>query len=152
MKPKLLIVDDDEAIRTQLKYALRDDFSLDFAGDRPTALTALRETSSTLVSLDLGLPPAPDGAEEGLRVLDEMLKLAPTTKVVVVTGNADRDNALRALQLGACDYISKPIEVSALKVVLRRAAYLQDLEAQSERQLRSVEANTRFEDILGNTP
>ena len=151
-KPKLLIVDDDEAIRTQLKYALRDDFNLVFAEDRPTALAALRDGLPALVSLDLGLPPAADGAEEGLRVLDDVIKAAPATKVVVVTGNADRENAVRALQLGACDYISKPLEISELKIVLQRAAYLRDLEAESERQLRSLETNTRFEDILGNTP
>jgi two-component system, NtrC family, response regulator len=152
MKPKLLVVDDDEGIRMQLKYALRDDFVLCFGEDRPSALAALKEHGPTLVSLDLGLPPAAEGAEEGLSALDEIMKAVPSVKVVVVTGNADRENAVRALRLGACDYISKPIQVADLKVVLQRAAYLQELEAESEKQLKSVETNTRFEDILGNTP
>ena len=107
-KPKLLVVDDDEAIRTQLKYALRDDFTLFFAEDRRAALAAVDEHRPELVSLDLGLPPAEDGAQEGLKALDDIVKRAPATKVVVVTGNGDRVNAIRAIQLGAFDYHSKP--------------------------------------------
>jgi two-component system, NtrC family, response regulator len=151
-KPKLLIVDDDEAIRTQLKYALRDDFVLFMAEDRPSALAAVRENAPSLVSLDLGLPPAADGAEEGLKALDEIMRAAPTTKVVVVTGNGDRENAYRAVQLGAFDYHAKPIDVATLKTVLQRAAYLQELEADSEKHLRAQETTVRYEDILGTTP
>ena len=152
MKPKLLIVDDDEVIRTQLKYALRDDFTLLFAEDRGGALVTLRAEHPELVSLDLGLPPHPDAAEEGLQALDEILKAAPDTKVVVLTGNGDRQNALRAVQLGAFDYHLKPIRLNELKVVLQRAEYLKTLEAESEKSLRANETTTRFEDILGNAP
>ena len=151
-KPKLLIVDDDEAIRTQLKYALRDDFTLLFAEDRGGALITLRAEHPELVSLDLGLPPHPDAAEEGLKALDEIMKAAPDTKVVVLTGNGDRENAIRAVQLGAFDYNQKPIQLNELKVVLQRAAYLKTLEAESEKSLRASETTTRFEDILGNAP
>ena len=151
-KPKLLIVDDDEAIRTQLKYALRDDFTLLFAEDRDSALTALRAEHPGLVSLDLGLPPHPDAAEEGLKALDEIMKAAPDTKVVVLTGKGDRENAIRAVQLGAFDYHLKPIQLNELKVVLQRAEYLKTLEAESEKSLRASETTTRFEDILGNAP
>ena len=151
-KPKLLIVDDDEAIRTQLKYALRDDFTLLFAEDRGSALTTLRAEHPELVSLDLGLPPHPDAAEEGLKALDEIMKAAPYTKVVVLTGNGDRENAIRAVQLGAFDYHLKPIQLNELKVVLQRAGYLKALEAESEKSLRTRETTTRFEDILGNAP
>src|SRR5213593_258106 len=151
-KPKLLVVDDDEAIRTQLKYALRDDFTLFFAEDRRAALAAVDEHRPELVSLDLGLPPAEDGAQEGLKALDDIVKRAPATKVVVVTGNGDRVNAIRAIQLGAFDYHSKPIDVGGLKVVLHRAAYLQTLESDAEKHLKAQETNVRFEDILGATP
>ena len=151
-RPKLLIVDDDEAIRTQLKYAMRDDFTLFFAEDGKMALAAVDEHHPPLVSLDLGLPPVAEGAEEGLKTLDEIIKLAPATKVVVVTGNGDRDNAIRAIQLGAFDYLSKPVDLEAYKVVLRRAAYLQTLEADSEKQQETADSATRFEDILGMTP
>jgi two-component system NtrC family response regulator len=151
-KPKLLVVDDDEAIRTQLKYALRDDFTLFFAEDRRAALAAVAEHHPELVSLDLGLPPAEDGAQEGLKALEDIVKRAPATKVVVVTGNGDRVNAIRAIQLGAFDYHSKPIDIGGLKVVLQRAAYLQTLESDAEKHLKAQETNVRFEDILGATP
>src|SRR5262245_46641525 len=150
-KPRLLVVDDDEAIRTQLKYALRDEFTLFFAADRRAALEAVNEHAPELVSLDLGLPPAEDGAQEGLQALDDIVKRAPATKVVVVTGTGDRVNAIRAIQLGAFDYHSKPIDVGGLKVVLQRAAFLRTLEADAEQHLRAQETNVRFEDILGTT-
>jgi two-component system, NtrC family, response regulator len=151
-KTKVLVVDDDESIRTQLKYALRDDFTLFFAENRPQALAAVEEHRPELVSLDLGLPPDQDGAEEGLRTLEDIVKRASATKVVVVTGNGDRANAIRAIQLGAFDYHFKPIDVGALKVVLERAAYLRALESDAEKHLAAQEMSVRFEDILGTTP
>ncbi len=151
-KPKLLIVDDDEAIRTQLKYALRDCFMLSFAADRGETISAFKAEQPDLVSLDLGLPPHADGAEEGLQALTQIMKAAPDTKVVVLTGNGDRENAIRAVQLGAFDYHQKPIQLNELKVVLQRAAYLQTLEADADQQQLAREAATRFEDILGTTP
>jgi len=105
-----------------------------------------------VVSLDLGLPPSPEGAEEGLKALDEILRVAPSTKVVVVTGNTDRENALKAIQLGAFDYHLKPVDLDEYKVVLRRAGYLRELTQESEAAARSMEASIRFEEILGNTP
>ena len=151
-KPKLLIVDDDESIRTQLKYALRDEYALAFAEDRTQALAVFQEVEPELVSLDLGLPPNAAGAEEGLKALDEILHLAPLTKVVVVTGNSDRENALKAVQLGAFDYHLKPIDLDEYKVVLRRAAHLHSLARESEASIQAQESAVRFEDILGNTP
>jgi len=150
-KTKVLVVDDDESIRTQLKYALRDDFTLFFAENRSQALAAVEEHRPELVSLDLGLPPDQDGAEEGLRTLEDIVKRASATKVVVVTGNGDRANAIRAIQLGAFDYHSKPIDVGALKVVLGRAAYLRALESDADKHLAAQETSVRFEDILGTT-
>src|SRR5262249_20922878 len=151
-KPQLLVVDDDEAIRTQLKYALREDFTVFLAEDRRTALTTPENQRPQLVSRDLGLPPAPDSAEEGLRTLEEILAKAPATKVVVVTGNGDRANAIRAIQLGAFDYQSKPVDATSLKVMLQRAAYLQTLEADADKDTEEREAAVRFEEILGTTP
>jgi two-component system NtrC family response regulator len=150
-KPKLLIVDDDEGIRTQLKYALREDYLLSFAEDRTQALAQLREHQPALVSLDLGLPPSPDAADEGLRALEEILTAAPHVKVVVVTGNSDRQNALRAVQLGAFDYHLKPIALDEYKVVLRRAAFLHGLGQETDAAARAEEQAIRFEDILGKT-
>ena len=149
-KPKLLIVEDEEPIRIQLKYGLRDDFTLFFAGDGVEALSALEREQPGLVSLDLGLPPDPEGAEPGLEALEGIMKAAPETKVVVLTGHGGRQSAIRAIQRGAFDYHEKPIRLHDLRIVLQRAAYLQTLEADAATQ-REGEAPTRFEDMLGHT-
>ena len=149
MKPKLLIVEDEEPIRTQLKYALRDDFTLLFAEDRVAALSTVAGEQPAVVSLDLGLPPHPESAECGLETLDQIMRTAPATKVVVLTGNGGRESAIRSVQLGAFDYHQKPIQLNELKVVLRRAAYLQTLETEAEK--RGSEPAIRFADMLGHT-
>ena len=124
MKPKLLIVEDEEAIRAQLKHALRDDFTLFFAEGRAEALSALACEQPAVVSLDLGLPPHPESSEYGLETLEQIMKSAPATKVVVLGDNAGRDSAIRSVQLGAFDYYQKPVQLHDLKVVLQRAAHL----------------------------
>ena len=149
MKPKLLIVEDEEPIRTQLKYALRDDFTLLFAEDRVAALSTVAGEQPAVVSLDLGLPPHPESAECGLETLDQIMRTAPATKVVVLTGNGGRESAIRSVQLGAFDYHQKPIQLNELKVVLQRAAYLQTLETEAEK--RAGEPAIRFADMLGHT-
>ena len=149
MKPKLLIVEDEEPIRTQLKYALRDDFTLLFAEDRVAALSTVAGEQPAVVSLDLGLPPHPESAECGLETLDQIMRTAPATKVIVLTGNGGRESAIRSVQLGAFDYHQKPIQLNELKVVLQRAAYLQTLETEAEK--RGSEPAIRFADMLGHT-
>jgi two-component system NtrC family response regulator len=151
-KPKLLIVDDDEGIRTQLKYALRDDYTLYLAQDRTQAMSIFHEMEPVVVSLDLGLPPDAEGVAEGLKTLDEILRAAPATKVVIVTGNGEREHALKAVQIGAFDYHLKPIDLEEYKVVLRRAAYLQALTQESDASVQAEEAGIRFEELLGTTP
>ena len=150
--PKLLIVEDDETIRTQLKYALRERYALSFAENRTEALAVIEEVGPDVVSLDLGLPPHPATAEEGLRALEDILRAAPTTKVIVLTGSGDRENARRAIALGAFDYLAKSADFAEYETVLRRSCYLQTLE--SENAQRSVEAESaaRFEEIIGSTP
>ena len=117
-QPRLLIVEDDDAIRMQLKYALRDQYALTFAETRMKALALMNDVRPEIVSLDLGLPPHPDTAEEGLQALEDILKAAPTTKVIVVTGNGDRANARRAVELGAVDYLSKPVDADDVVAAL----------------------------------
>jgi two-component system NtrC family response regulator len=151
-QPKLLIVEDDDAIRTQLKYALREKYELSFADTGAKALAAVAEVKPDLVSLDLGLPPHPDTAEEGLRTLEEILRAAPAMKVIVVTGNGDRGNARRAVELGAADYLSKPVDIAEYETVLKRNTYLRTLEAESAKEAADAEANARFEEIIGHTP
>jgi two-component system NtrC family response regulator len=150
-QPRLLVVEDDEAIRTQLKYALQRDFTVSFAQDRLRALTAVKTARPQVILLDLGLPPSPDTPEEGLKVLEELAGIAPRVKVVVLTGNTDRENALRAMQLGAFDYLSKPVDVDVLKVMLLRGVYLAGLDQESEGRLQQEQKVARFEEILGTT-
>ena len=147
----LLIIEDDEDIRTQLAYALQDEYTVSVAGDRARAIAAIQQSSPELVTLDLGLPPSPDTAEEGLRALEDVLAAAPGAKVIIITGNGDRANAVAAVERGAFDYHLKPVNLEDLKVVLRRAAYLRQLERESDEQARQQEASIRFTDILGST-
>jgi two-component system NtrC family response regulator len=131
MKPKLLIVDDDEDIRTQMKWALSQDYELFEASDRPTAVASFDETKPPLVTLDLGLPPRAQDAEEGFALLDDILSRRKATKVVVITGRQERQHALAAIDQGAFDFFSKPIEIEELKVVLRRALHVYQLEREN---------------------
>jgi two-component system NtrC family response regulator len=103
-RERMLIIEDDDDIRTQLTYALQDEYDVSVAGDRPSAIAALQQDPPGIVSLDLGLPPSPDTAEEGLRALDEILATTPGAKVIVITGNGDRANAVAAVERGAFDY------------------------------------------------
>lgn len=111
MNPKLLIVDDDEEIRTQMKWALAKDYDVALAEDRTTALEQFAAAQPAVVLLDLGLPPHPGSPEEGLAVLSELLAQNRLVKVVIVSGQGEKENALRAIGAGAYDFLSKPVEM-----------------------------------------
>ncbi len=134
---KLLIVDDSEDIRKQLKWGFASDYSVLLAGDAQDALAHFQKHQPKVVILDLGLPPDQEGTEEGFRCLEEILKSCRLTKVIIATGNGDIGNALRAVQAGAYDFLQKPIELGELKVIIRRAFHLHALEKEN-RRLRSV--------------
>jgi two-component system, NtrC family, response regulator len=151
-RERLLIVEDNEDIQTQLRYALQDQYTVTVADNRKQALASVREHEPSVVTLDLGLPPNPDTAEEGLRALEEILQAAPAVKIIVITGNADRANALRAVDLGAFDFHLKPVNLDDLRVVIRRAIYLAQLERESAVKAREDELAVQFKDILGTTP
>ncbi len=121
---RVLIVDDDEGIRTQLRWGLSDRFDVTIADTPEAAREALRMGAFDAVTLDLGLPPDPNGPTEGFRLLEEFLASYPAMKVVVLTGNTDHANAVRAVQLGAYDYYLKPVEVAELAGILHRACHL----------------------------
>ena len=150
---KLMIVEDNEEIRRQLRWGLGKEYELFLAGDRKEAVTILKKHSPNVVTLDLGLPPDENGAEEGFKCLEEMLRLAPFTKVVVITGNEGRENALRAVQSGAYDYFQKPIELSELRIILSRAFYLSTIEEENS-QLVAVLEQQNFDlgGIIGQSP
>ena len=129
-KPKLLIVEDDEGLQAQLKWAY-DDFEVIIVGDRASAIAALRAEEPPVVTLDLGLPPDPDGTSEGFAVLDEIVALKPDTKVIVASGHGARASALTAIERGAYDFYQKPVDIEQLGLIVRRALNLHRLEAEN---------------------
>ncbi len=133
-KPKLLIVDDDPGLQKQLKWAF-EDYDLAVAGDRESALAALKSHAPPVVTLDLGLPPDPANASEGLLALAEILNEAPNTKVIVVTGNDDRQIAVRAVGQGAYDFYEKPIDPDVLRLVVERCHRVYQLELENRELL-----------------
>ena len=148
MKPKLLIVDDQEEIRTQMKWALAEDYEVSLAEDRPSAMAVVAEMHPSVVLLDLGLPPHPGDTLEGFLALSEIIAREPLTKVIVITGQGERDNAIKAIGESAYDFLSKPIETDELKIILKRAFYLSNLERESL-SLRDQAGEEGFEGMLG---
>ena len=135
----LMIVEDDEALQRQLRWSF-DGYELVFAESRSGAIAHLRRHEPQVVILDLGLPPDADGTDEGMKTLAEILSLAPTTKVIVVTGNGDETNALRAVASGAYDFYQKPVDTDVLGLIIGRAFHIWNLEAQN-RSLRQEVAS-----------
>jgi len=149
-KQKLLIVDDDEDLRTQMKWALTADYEVFLAEDRESAIAIINKEQPAVVTLDLGLPPNPAGVEEGFAVLDHILDAYNHTKVIIITGRGEKENALRAVEKGAYDFFYKPIQLDELKVVLRRAFHLSQLE-QEQREMRHLLSGNTFEDMIGTS-
>jgi two-component system, NtrC family, response regulator len=126
-RPKLLIVEDDPGLQKQLKWCF-DEYDVLFADNRQAAVAALRRHEPAVVLQDLGLPPDPEGVSEGFETLLETLKLAPHTKVIVVTGQSDTENAVKAVGLGAYDFYQKPVDTDVLRLLVQRAFYIRELE------------------------
>lgn len=151
LKPKLLIVDDDEEIRTQMRWVLAADYVIITAGDRLSALELFRANRPPVVLLDLGLPPHSDSTEEGLATLTGILALNRQTKVLVITGQGERKNAFEAIGAGAFDFFCKPIEVDPLKILIQRCFYVGQLENEY-RELQQQIRGGAFEGMLGSSP
>ena len=129
-KPKLLIVEDDEGLQAQLKWAY-EDFDVVIVGTREAAIDALRTEEPAVVTLDLGLPPDPDGTSEGFAVLEAIMALKPDTKVIVASGHGARESALRAVDRGAYDFYQKPVDIDTLGLIVQRAYRLYQLETEN---------------------
>jgi two-component system, NtrC family, response regulator len=151
MQPKLLIVDDDEEIRTQMKWGLAEDYDIHLAGDRPTALNLFKEQQPPVVLLDLGLPPSPATPDEGLAALSEIAAYDNFAKVIIISGQGEKDNALQAIGAGAFDFLCKPVELGELKIILKRAFHVAALE-RDYRQLQQRIQTDGFENMLGSSP
>src|SRR5947209_5730528 len=132
-QPKvLLVVEDDEGLQRQLKWAY-DGYEVVCAGDRAQAIEALRAHEPAVVTLDLGLPPDPDGTDEGFASLAEILRLKPDTKVIVATGHGARESATRAVAMGAYDFYKKPVDIDELGFIVARAFHLHEIEEENRR-------------------
>ncbi|QDD65125.1 PEP-CTERM-box response regulator transcription factor [Herbaspirillum seropedicae] len=131
-KPKLLIVEDDPGLQKQLRWSL-DAYEVLVAGDRESALAMVRRHEPAVVTMDLGLPPDPDGATEGFATLQQVLALAPDTKVIMLTGNQDHAHAVKAISMGAYDFHQKPCIDETLRLVVQRAFYLHALQRENQR-------------------
>jgi two-component system NtrC family response regulator len=134
---KLLIVEDDPGLLKQLKWCF-EGYDVYTAEDREGAIAELRRHEPAVILQDLGLPPKPEGVEEGFATLAETLKLAPHTKVIVVTGNGDQENALTAVAQGAYDFYEKPVDTDTLKLLVDRAFNIYELEAENRRLMNKV--------------
>ncbi len=144
---KLLIVDDDKGIQKQLKWSLSD-YDTILAGDRESAVAAVRRHEPKVITLDLGLPPDETNASEGLAALQEILAIAPHTKVIVITGNDDRTNALTAIAAGAYDFYQKPVDTEVINVIVSRAFSVAAIEEEN-RKMRAVAGSDIG--IIGNS-
>ena len=130
--PILLIVEDDEGLQRQLKWAY-EGYEVVLAGDRASAIEAVRQHEPAVVTLDLGLPPDPDGTTEGFETLSEILRLKPDTKIIVASGHGARESALKAIGLGAYDFYRKPVDIDELGLIVSRAFHVHDLEMENRR-------------------
>jgi two-component system NtrC family response regulator len=131
-KQYLLVVEDDKGLQRQLRWAF-ENFEVVISGDREDAIAQLRRVQPGVVLLDLGLPPDPGGVTEGLATLQEILSLTPETKVIVVTGDNDRTNAVKAIGLGAYDFYQKPVDPEILGLIVDRAYKVHELEKENRR-------------------
>ncbi len=149
-KPRLLVVEDDLGLQKQLRWCF-EAYEVVVADSRESAIAALRRYEPAVVLQDLGLPPDAAGVSEGLATLREILVLAPRTKVIVMTGNADHDNAMQAIGAGACDFYQKPLDVDVLRLIVGRAFHIHALERQND-ELRAAQESTPFQGLVATDP
>ncbi|MEJ2604067.1 MAG: PEP-CTERM-box response regulator transcription factor [Gammaproteobacteria bacterium] len=143
---KLLIVEDDPGLQSQLKWCF-EDYEVLTADNRANAIAELRRHEPAVVLQDLGLPPDPEGVSEGMATLEEIVSLAPHTKVIVVTGHGDQQNAVTAVGLGAYDFYQKPVDTDTLRLLVDRAFHIYELEAEN-RRLMSQEGMSPLDGIV----
>jgi two-component system NtrC family response regulator len=149
-KKKLLIIEDDPGLQKQLRWSF-DAYEVLVAGDRESALAMVRRHEPAVITMDLGLPPDPDGATEGLATLQQILAMAPDTKLIVLSGNQDRANAVKAIGMGAYDFHQKPADPEMLGLVIQRAFYLHTLQQENRKMLQS-QADSPLSGIISRDP
>lgn len=147
---RLLIVEDDKGLQSQLRWCF-DDYDVVVSGDRETAIAQLRRHQPSVVLLDLGLPPDPGGVTEGLATLEAILSMQPETKVIIVTGDNDRANAVKAIGCGAYDFYQKPVEPEILELIVQRAYRVCELEREN-RKLQDSCLKSPLQGIVASSP
>jgi len=146
-KVKLLIVEDDNDVATHMKWALINDYEVFLAQDRSSALAIFKKERPAVVTLDLGLPPQPDDVEVGFLALAMMLEHDPLSKVIIITGRDEKEHALAAIGQGAYDFLTKPVQLDELQVIIRRAVHVSRLERE-HRDLQKRLGGDSFEGCL----
>ena len=149
-KLKLLVIEDDPGLQKQLRWSL-DAYDVVLAGDREAALAQIRRHEPAVVTMDLGLPPDPDGSTEGLATLQQILALAPSTRVIVQTGNQDHGNAVKAIGMGAYDFHQKPVDPEVLNLVIQRAFFLHNLQEEN-RRMQKNSADSPLGGVISRDP
>jgi two-component system, NtrC family, response regulator len=149
-RPVLLMVEDDPGLQKQMRWSF-DRYEVVIAPDREAAISALRRYEPAVMTLDLGLPPDPDNTTEGFATLQEVIALAPSTKIIALTGQNDRSNAVRAIGLGAYDFLAKPFDPDMLGLILDRAFHVAGLEKDNRRLVES-QASTALNGLISKDP
>jgi len=149
-QPKILIVDDEEGIRSQIYWAFEDEYALYQAADYKQALKEAQENPPDVVTLDIALTPMADDLS-GIKLLREFLLMDPYMKIIMVTGNEEKAAALESVKLGAYDYYQKPIDLAELRLIVKRALALRELELENYELSRKLERKYKFRDIIGSS-
>lgn len=149
-KEKLLIVEDDTELSTQMKWGLSQDYQIFLAEDRPSALKIFEKEQPQVLVLDLGLPPKPIGVEEGFQVLDEVLCHNQLSKIIIITGRHEKEHALAGIGRGAYDFLIKPVHLEELQVIIGRAFHIARLESEHRELQKRVQGDV-FEKMLGTS-
>ncbi|MDH5423993.1 MAG: PEP-CTERM-box response regulator transcription factor [Gammaproteobacteria bacterium] len=150
-KRSLLVIEDDPGLQSQMKWCFSNDIEVIIADNNKTALAALRRYEPAVVTLDLGLPPDPGGSSEGFKLLEEIMTLAPNTKVIIITGREEKENAVKAIGMGAYDFYQKPVEAETLTFVVERAFKLATLEQKTREYEKNQAHNNNF-GIITSSP
>lgn len=145
-----MIVEDDPGLQSQMRWCF-EDTDVFVASDRDAALSILRREEPQVVTLDLGLPPDPGGSTEGFQTLQDILRLAPNTKVIVVTGREEKENAVKAVGLGACDFFQKPLDADILSFIVNRAFRMHELEKENQ-ELSTGNSSSNLAGVIASSP
>ncbi|MGD9360297.1 MAG: sigma 54-interacting transcriptional regulator, partial [Desulfobacterales bacterium] len=152
MKKKLLIIEDENSVAKQLRWGLDKEYEITTVSDADQARPLLASGVFPVATLDLGLPPYPDTPQQGLELLEEIASIAPHTRVIVITGNAEEENAVKAIALGAADFCAKPIDLKLLKIILSRTFKIYELEEANRRLQQQAIQSGSLCGILGVSP